>query len=65
VVTGPTKELLQLKELEAIHSPALGEIRLWNWFDRSLPKPSFYKPIQCFDRLPCFAKYPIPFSLKD
>ncbi len=35
VVTGPTRELLKLKELETIHSPALGEIRLWNWFQRS------------------------------
>ena len=35
VVTGPTRELLKLKELETIHSPALGEIRLWNWFHRS------------------------------
>ena len=35
VVTGPTKELLKLQELETIHSPALGEIQLWNWFHRS------------------------------
>ena len=35
VVTGPTKELFKLKELETIHSPALGEIKLWNWFHRS------------------------------
>jgi hypothetical protein len=34
VVTGPTKELLKLRELEAVHSPALGEVRLWNWFQR-------------------------------
>lgn len=35
VVTGPTQELLKLKELEVIHSPGLGEVRLWNWFNRS------------------------------
>lgn len=35
VVTGPTKELLLLQELESIHSPALGEIQLWNWFRRN------------------------------
>ncbi|MDD4169969.1 MAG: anti sigma factor C-terminal domain-containing protein [Desulfotomaculaceae bacterium] len=35
VVTGPAKELLKLRELESIHSPALGEVRLWNWFSRS------------------------------
>lgn len=34
VVTGPTKELLRLRELETVHSPALGEVRLWNWFNR-------------------------------
>ncbi len=35
VLTGPTKELLKLKELENIHFPALGEIQLWNWFQRN------------------------------
>ena len=35
VVTGPTKELLKLRELPAIHHPALGEVALWNWFNRS------------------------------
>ncbi len=35
VVTGPSKELLKLKGLEAVYSPALGEYRLWNWFYRS------------------------------
>ena len=35
VVTGPTKELLKLRELEYIHFPALGEVRLWNWFSRN------------------------------
>ena len=35
VVTGPVKELLKLRELENIHSPALGDIKLWNWFHRS------------------------------
>jgi hypothetical protein len=35
VVTGPVKELLKLKELETVHSPALGEIKLWNWYNRN------------------------------
>lgn len=35
VVTGPSRELLKLKELDFVHSPGLGEVRLWNWFDRS------------------------------
>ena len=35
VVTGPSKELLRLKDVDVIHSPALGEIRLWNWFSRN------------------------------
>ncbi|PKM82152.1 MAG: hypothetical protein CVU89_05755 [Firmicutes bacterium HGW-Firmicutes-14] len=35
VVTGPSKELLRLRELESVHSPALGDVRLWNWFNRS------------------------------
>lgn len=35
VVTGPTKELLRLQDLESVHSPALGDVGLWNWFDRS------------------------------
>lgn len=35
VVTGPSKELLKLKELEGVHSPAVGDVQLWNWFHRS------------------------------
>ncbi|MEA4924311.1 MAG: anti sigma factor C-terminal domain-containing protein [Syntrophomonadaceae bacterium] len=35
VVTGPSKELLKLRELSAIRHPALGEVALWNWFNRS------------------------------
>jgi hypothetical protein len=35
VVTGPVKELLKLKDVDTIHSPALGEVRLWNWFSRN------------------------------
>ncbi len=35
VVTGPTKELLKLKDIEVIHSPGLGEVKLWNWFNRN------------------------------
>lgn len=35
VITGPTKELLKLQELKTVHSPALGDVELWNWFDRS------------------------------
>lgn len=35
VVTGPTKELLKLQNLESVHSPALGDVGLWNWFNRS------------------------------
>ncbi|WP_261178634.1 anti-sigma factor C-terminal domain-containing protein [Anaerobacillus sp. CMMVII] len=31
VVTGPTKELLRLKELEEIQGVQLGEITFWNW----------------------------------
>jgi hypothetical protein len=34
VVTGPTKELLKLQQLETVHSPALGDVKLWNWFHR-------------------------------
>ncbi|QGU00236.1 hypothetical protein SYNTR_1642 [Candidatus Syntrophocurvum alkaliphilum] len=34
VVTGPTKELLKLRDLDTVHSPALGEVELWNWFNR-------------------------------
>ncbi|MFN7251553.1 MAG: anti sigma factor C-terminal domain-containing protein [Anaerobacillus sp.] len=33
VVTGPVKELLQLKELQEIHSGYLGEIKHWNWHE--------------------------------
>jgi hypothetical protein len=33
VVTGPVKELLQLKELQEIHSVYLGEIEHWNWHE--------------------------------
>jgi len=35
VVTGPSKELLKLKEIENIRFPALGEIQLWNWYNRN------------------------------
>lgn len=35
VVTGPSKELLKLQDLATLHYPALGEIRLWNWFQRN------------------------------
>jgi len=35
VVTGPSKELLKLRELHTIHHPALGDVALWNWFNRS------------------------------
>ncbi|MCW3491650.1 anti-sigma factor [Dethiobacter alkaliphilus] len=31
VVTGPTKELLRLRELEEIQGVHLGEVQLWNW----------------------------------
>lgn len=31
VVTGPTKELLRLQELEEIQGVQLGEITFWNW----------------------------------
>lgn len=31
VVTGPTKELLRLKEVEEIRFPVLGEVTWWNW----------------------------------
>ncbi|MDV2883638.1 anti-sigma factor [Alkalihalophilus pseudofirmus] len=32
VVTGPTKELLKLKENEQIIFATLGEVELWNWY---------------------------------
>ena len=35
VVTGPSKELLKLKDLDLVHLPGLGEVRLWNWFTRN------------------------------
>lgn len=35
VITGPVKELLRLEDAPFITAPALGEIRLWNWFNRS------------------------------
>lgn len=35
VVTGPSKELLKLRTLDSVHSPALGDVELWNWFNRS------------------------------
>lgn len=35
VVTGPSKELLKLKELDAIRYPVLGEVELWNWYNPS------------------------------
>ncbi|TGB01100.1 anti-sigma factor [Halobacillus salinus] len=31
VVTGPTKELLKLRDNEAIREVHIGEVRLWNW----------------------------------
>lgn len=31
IVTGPTKELLKLKEITTIHSAVLGEVDFWNW----------------------------------
>ncbi|SET70689.1 Putative zinc-finger [Natronincola peptidivorans] len=34
VLTGPTKELLSLKEVEEIKYPVLGEVVLWNWYNR-------------------------------
>lgn len=33
VVTGPTKELLRLQELDEIHGIHLGSITYWNWVD--------------------------------
>lgn len=33
VVTGPTKELLLLQEIEEIRGVQVGEITLWNWVD--------------------------------
>lgn len=35
VLTGPTKELLRLQDLETVRFAALGEIELWNWFHPS------------------------------
>ena len=32
IVTGPSKELLKLRDLGNIRYPALGDIELWNWF---------------------------------
>ncbi|MDF2659896.1 MAG: hypothetical protein K0Q94_2687 [Paenibacillus sp.] len=34
VVTGPTKELLKLKQEPWVRAPRVGEVRLWNWRDR-------------------------------
>lgn len=34
VVTGPSKELLKLKELEEVKFASLGEVTLWNWMPR-------------------------------
>ncbi|SNS29225.1 Sigma factor regulator N-terminal [Anaerovirgula multivorans] len=34
VVTGPTKELLSLKEVEEIRFPVVGEVDWWNWESR-------------------------------
>lgn len=34
VITGPTKELLKLKDLPEITFASLGEVELWNWMDR-------------------------------
>lgn len=32
VVTGPTKELLKLKDNEYVLYATLGEVDLWNWY---------------------------------
>ncbi|SFL58183.1 Sigma factor regulator N-terminal [Paenibacillus sp. 1_12] len=34
VLTGPTKELLKLKEESWVSSIRIGEVRFWNWIDR-------------------------------
>ncbi|WP_312474864.1 anti sigma factor C-terminal domain-containing protein [Neobacillus sp.] len=34
VLTGPTKEFLQLKDMEQIKFASLGDVELWNWYDR-------------------------------
>ncbi|UIR32171.1 anti-sigma factor C-terminal domain-containing protein [Priestia flexa] len=34
VLTGPTKELLKLKNEPSITYSSLGEVELWNWFTR-------------------------------
>lgn len=34
VVTGPTKELLKLKQEPWVRAPRVGEVHLWNWRDR-------------------------------
>ena len=34
VVTGPTKELLKLKDIEGISNEVLGAVELWNWDNR-------------------------------
>ncbi|MBP1996878.1 anti-sigma factor [Paenibacillus eucommiae] len=34
VITGPTKELLQLRQEAWVKEMVLGEVRLWNWHDR-------------------------------
>ncbi|WP_066061789.1 anti-sigma factor [Neobacillus soli] len=34
VLTGPTKEFLQLKDMEQIKFASLGEVELWNWYER-------------------------------
>jgi len=31
VITGPTKELLKLKEIDEIDGVQLGEIQFWSW----------------------------------
>jgi len=31
VVTGPTKELLKLKNIEGVSNQKLGDVELWNW----------------------------------
>jgi hypothetical protein len=35
VVTGPSKELLKLRDLSFIQHPALGDVALYNWFNRN------------------------------
>ncbi|MBB6451746.1 hypothetical protein HNQ94_000167 [Salirhabdus euzebyi] len=34
VVTGPSKELLHLQQEEWVETITIGEVRLWNWYDK-------------------------------